>query len=281
MTQNSEKFELDSKSVLRRFERAAAGFDGADFAHRNIGDGLMQRLEPVTLDPGIVLDLGCGTGAMLATLKKRFRGSRVIGIDRSPAMLARAKARGGWLSRQALVQADATALPFADHCSGLVFANLLLPWLPQPDPLFREAGRVLRRDGLFAFSTLGPDSLAVLADAFGDASVHGFADMHDIGDGLVRSGLRDPVLDVDRLTIRYATTDRLFADLAGAAARNSLRRRAAGLTGRRRFAAAVAKLDAALPIEVELEIVYGHAWGSGQSGDAIRVDAGSIPRRRR
>ena len=61
--------------------------------------------------------------------------------------------------------------------------------------------------------------------------------MHDLGDGLVNAGLRDPVLDVDRLEISYRDTNRLFADLTAAGARNSLTARPPGLTGRGRFAA--------------------------------------------
>ena len=37
--------------------------------------------------------------------------------------------------------------------------------------------------------------------------------MHDIGDGLVNAGLRDPVLDVDRLQVNYRDAARLFDDL--------------------------------------------------------------------
>ena len=107
--------------------------------------------------------------------------------------------------------------------------------------------------------------------------------MHDIGDGLIGAGLRDPVLDVDRLTIRYASASKLFADLTRAGARNALSDRARGLAGRESFAAMGSALaDNEGQIVLDLELVYGHCWGAGPKNDpgTYRVDAGHIPRRR-
>ena len=109
--------------------------------------------------------------------------------------------------------------------------------------------------------------------------------MHDIGDAAVRAGLRDPVLDVDRLAVTYASPAALFRDLTATGSRNSQRDRRQSLTGRRRFAAMTAALDATRvdeKIPLDLELVYGHCWGSGviaTSGE-IRVDPSQISRRR-
>ncbi len=279
------KVDLNKADAERRFDRAATSFDDADFAHRQVADGLFDRLAPMTLEPVSVVDLGCATGSAMRPLEKRFRKARVVGVDRSAAMLRIAAERKGLLSRQRFVRADAEALPFADHSTGLVFSNLLLPWLPNPDRCFSEVSRVLSKDGLFLFSTLGPDSLGTLGEAFAEVDnsprINAFADMHDIGDGLVRAGLRDPVLDVERLTITYSSADKLLADLTGCGARNALVDRRRGLLGRRQYRAAVEKLEAGGTIRIELEVVFGHAWGSGQRPGAVRVNASSIPIRGR
>jgi malonyl-CoA O-methyltransferase len=141
---------------------------------------------------------------------------------------------------------------------------------------------------VFAFATLGPDSLRELAQAWAAvddrAHVNPFPDMHDIGDGLVRAGLRDPVLDVDRLQVSYATPDRLFADLTRAGARNALAGRGRGLLGRRRFQImtdALASGRADGKIVLDLELVYGHCWGGGPRNDPMnyKIDADRIPLR--
>lgn len=277
-------FELNKTDVDRRFNRAAASFDDAGFAHRQVADSLFDRLDPMTIAPGMVVDLGCAAGAALRALEKRFRKARLIGVDRSPAMLRAADEHRGWLSRQRLVRADAEALPFADHHVDLVFSNLLLPWLPNPDRCFAEVSRVLSKDGLFLFSSLGPDSFQTLGEAFSTIDnsprINAFADMHDIGDGLVRAGLRDPVLDVERLTITFSSAEKLFDDLSACGARNALAGRRRGLMTRRQLETATQNLSVDGTIRVELEVVYGHAWGSGQKPGAVRIDAGTIPIRR-
>ncbi len=68
-------------------------------------------LERVQLRPGEqLLDVGCGTGALLARLAERQPAAKVVGIDLSPAMAAQARAR---VPRTVHVTAgDAELLPF-------------------------------------------------------------------------------------------------------------------------------------------------------------------------
>ncbi len=282
---NDSPFTLNKTDIDRRFNRAAAGFEDAGFAHRQVADSLFERLAPMTIEPRVVVDLGCAAGAALRPLEKQFRKARIVGVDRSAAMLRQAAQRRGMLSRQRFVRADAEALPFADHSTDLVFSNLMLPWLPNPDRCFSEVSRVLAKDGLFLFSTLGPDSFKTLGEAFAvvdnSPRINAFADMHDIGDGLVRAGLRDPVLDVERLMITFSSAEKLFADLSGSGARNALAGRRRGLMTRRQLDAVAQSLSADGTIRIELEVVYGHAWGSGQRPGAVRIDAGAIPIRGR
>jgi malonyl-CoA O-methyltransferase len=276
--------------IQRRFDRAATSFDDADFVHAVTREGLLTRLEPLIIEARRILDLGSATGATGRLLRKRYRGAQVVSLDASIGMARRALAGRSWFSKASAVQADARRLPFANGAFDLVVANQLLPWLPEPDPAFAEVARVLRPGGVFAFATLGPDSLQELRRAWASVDdgqhVHRFADMHDIGDGLVRAGLADPVLDVDRLSVSYDDADRLFADLARAGCRNALAQRPRGMTGRRRFAAMRrALVDAAgeKRVVLDLELVYGHCWGTGPRKDPadFRIPASGIPRRTR
>ena len=275
--------------VRRRFDRAAQGFDDADFVHTVTRDGLFARLAPAIIDADVVVDLGCATGSATPALTKRFRSARIVAIDLSTKMLERCRAKQGWFSKTSILQANASALPFADQSIDVVFANLLLPWVSEPEQVASEVSRVLRKDGLFVFATLGPDSLLEIRNAWATVDdrshVNRFLDMHDVGDLMLRAGLRDPVLDVDRLSVSYDNADALFRDLTAVGARNSLQDRNSSLVGKQRFEAMRDRLENATAdggISLDLELVYGHCWGGRAppaEGD-VRIDAAAIPVRR-
>jgi len=281
---------LNHKHIHRRFERAASTLDGSDFVHATSREGLLRRLQPLLIDAKTVVDLGAGTGAAGLALGQRFKGARLISIDIALGMLLKARQKKRWLSKANFIQANAVALPLANDCIDVVFANLLLPWVDDPAPVFAEVARILHQGGVFAFATLGPDSLQELRRAWAavddDAHVNRFPDMHNLGDALVNSGLRDPVLDVDRLSIAYQQSGKLFTDLTAVGARNALQQRARGLTGKRRYAAMLAALNDATgagKLTLELELVFGHCWGGGPKLDAshYEIDARKIPVRHR
>lgn len=279
--------------LRRRFDRAAPGFDDADFLHRRAFEGLIDRLAPMQLEPATILDLGAATGTGSRALAKTWRRARVISLDISRGMLAAGRRGRSWFSRIRDVQADAGSLPFNDGSLDMVFANLSLPWLAHPEQAFADIARVLKKEGLFVFATLGPDTLVEVREAWRSAEggaaaphVHPFADMHDIGDALVRAGLRDPVLDVERITVTYSDPRSLYRDLHRSGARNALAGRRAGLTGRGRFRHFEDRLCATAnggDIGITVELVFGHAWGSGrrQSAQEFHVDPGTIGRMRR
>jgi malonyl-CoA O-methyltransferase len=114
---------------------------------------------------------------------------------------------------------------------------------------------VLAPEGLLMFSTLGPDTLKELRAAAGDARVHRFADMHDLGDWLVAAGFAAPVMDMETLTLAYRDAPALLADLRASGQTNARADRARGLAGKRLRAA-----FAPLSNRATFEVVYGHAW---------------------
>lgn len=275
---------------MRRFEQAATSFDDADFVHAVTRDGLLSRLQPLEVDAKQVIDLGSATSSALRSLNKRFSRAHIVAVDIARNMLRKGRAKKSWLAKASFVQGSASSLPFADESIDVVFANMLLPWVDELSPVFSEVARVLRKGGVFAFATLGPDSLAELRRAWrrvdADAHINHFMDMHDLGDGLVHAGLSDPVLDVDRLTVSYRNAEKVFSDLTAAGARNALLNRRSSLTGTARFAAMRSELESHAnedKIELELELVFGHCWGAGRQNDrgSFRIDATQIPLRRR
>ncbi|HSV66560.1 MAG TPA: methyltransferase domain-containing protein [Mycobacteriales bacterium] len=91
----------------------------------------------------VVVDAGCGTGWLAAGLCRAAPRARVIGVDLSAGMLARARAAGAW----PLLQADAQRLPFDGATVDLVVCRGVLHHLPDVPAALAEWRRVLRPSG--------------------------------------------------------------------------------------------------------------------------------------
>jgi malonyl-CoA O-methyltransferase len=259
----------DKRAVRRVFDNAAA-FETACAVHDEARQRLLERLELFRLAPRTVVDLGCGTGRSLPQLAARYPAARTLGVDASLGMLRAVHRHGASGERTSLLAADAEALPLRDGSVQLLFANLCLPFC-RPDRVFSEAARVLEAGGLFAFSTVGPDTLRELRQAWRGADdrihVHAAFDMHDLGDLALRSGLAEPVLDVDRLDVTYEDLDCLVRELRDCGAVNTAAGRRRELTGPARWRAFEARLAAERGtgerLRVTVELVSGQAWGRG------------------
>jgi malonyl-CoA O-methyltransferase len=272
---------LDRRAVRASFERAATRYDAFAALQDAVRANLAERLDLVRLAPARMLDAGCGTGGAQRLLFGRFPKAALVAVDFAPAMLAAAQRRKPWFKTLHPLAADCTALPLADASIDLVFCNLVLQWLDDPEPAFREFRRVLAPRGLLLFSSFGPDTLHELRTAWGrvDAAPHvnRFLDMHDVGDALVRAGLSEPVLDVEHLTTRYATPRELMRELKGLGAHNAAAARPRGLTGRARLAAVEAGYPRAADgaVAATWEVVYGAAWAPRARDDAaVLAEAG-------
>lgn len=301
---------LDAQAVRRHFGRACASYDRAANLQAEVRAELLERakllFKPIDNQPPIILDLGAGTGTALPALRAIWPAARLLAIDAAAPMVAAANNRAviasasllGKLRRiwqqspaQVAICADAAALPLATASVDLVFSNLMLQWCDPPDAALREIARVLKPGAVVVFSTFGPDTLRELRAAWATVDDHAhvsrFLDMHDVGDALARQGLREPVLDVDRLQTTHGDVPALMRHLKDIGARNASRGRNHALTGRRKFTA----MCAAYPhnaensdIHASWEVIYASAFGAGPRSDGFAVDASELTdalRRRR
>jgi ubiquinone/menaquinone biosynthesis C-methylase UbiE len=105
---------------------------------------------PARGDGARLLDLGCGTGHQMASL--RDRGFEVTGVDGSAEMLAHARANN---PDAELHQADVGQLPLADESFDYVLSIEVLRYLSEPERCVAEIARVLRPGGV-ALATATP-----------------------------------------------------------------------------------------------------------------------------
>jgi ubiquinone/menaquinone biosynthesis C-methylase UbiE len=104
---------------------------------------VIERHAPA--DPGLILDVGCGTGRFTYPLAERF-GARVIGVDPSESMLEVARGKGG-PGNVEFRRAPAERLPLEDAVADMIFMSMVLHHLPDQAASARECRRVLRRGG--------------------------------------------------------------------------------------------------------------------------------------
>ena len=286
----------ESRAAQRSFDRAARSFDSASVVHDECRERLLERLDFVRLAPSVVVDAGCATGRGAAALAARYPQAKILALDSSLPMLEAARRAAPPNASVRFVAGDAENLPLGNGHTGLIFANMLLPWV-RPQNFFPEAARALSEGGLLLFATLGPDSLEQVRRAWASVDenvhVHAFFDMHDLGDLAMASGLAEPVVDVDRIAVTYRDVNSMIRDLRACGATNVAGGRRRGLTGRRaweRFAEALVGKQRGGRLAITFELILGHAWAvgarpraSGAGGEAsVPVeDIGIIRRSRR
>jgi ubiquinone/menaquinone biosynthesis C-methylase UbiE len=203
----------------------------------NLGLGCGAPIAALDLRPGeVVLDLGSGAGfdAILAARKVGPEG-RVIGVDMTPEMLAKALANAAeaGLSHVEFRAGRLEALPVADRSVDAVTSNCVINLVPDKRQVFREVARVLRPGGRVVVSDIILDD-ALPASVAGDLLAYvgcvAGAMHRDAYFALVREaglGNVEILKDIDYMaTAKYAIPE----DLQGAMGRAGLR--PADLTGK-------------------------------------------------
>ena len=278
---------LDKHQVQRAFGRAASQYAATAVLQREVESRLLEQLDYVGQAPSRIVDVGAGPGRASAVLKTRWPNAQVIALDLALPMLREAKKNVGWLRPKfQRVNADAMALPLADASIDLLFSNLCIQWVTDLPALFAEWRRVVAPGGMVLLSSFGPQTLHELREAFAavddDPHVSPFAPIQALGDALLASGFRDPVLDADTFTLTYGDASDLMHELHAIGAGNAARHRRRTLTGKARMQRVHAayesfRRDGVLP--ATYEVFYAHAWGPepGQPRRSAGADLAAMP----
>ncbi|MCZ4315882.1 class I SAM-dependent methyltransferase [Comamonadaceae bacterium G21597-S1] len=241
--------------------------------HEEIGRRMHERLQWIRLQPRTWVDwepLRGGLQAHDAVARTYAGATRWIVEPTAPRRQAVEKVLQAPWWRPA--RWSAPALRFGEPppaSADMVWANMALHMAADPRALLGQWHRMLAHDGFLMFSCLGPDTLVQLRAAYRAMGwpepAHVFTDMHDWGDMLVAAGYAEPVMDMERLTLTYASPQRLLDELRGLG-RNLQPHRFPGLRGRRWQAQlwqALSGLGGGPagdgPLELTFEVVYGHA----------------------
>jgi ubiquinone/menaquinone biosynthesis C-methylase UbiE len=142
--------QLDDGAVTRLVDRLESRAKDRVFARL-----LEQYLERLALSAsGSVLEIGCGTGAVLRAIAARdeFRGT-ALGVDQGEAFVDAARrfaAQEGLIERIEFRVGDAHDLDVADDAFDTVIAHTLISHVTEPETVLREMARVVRSGGSVA-----------------------------------------------------------------------------------------------------------------------------------
>lgn len=160
----------DKQLVAQSFSKAASTYDSVAHLQRLVGEQLLAQLviqQPITQ----WVDLGAGTGFFSRQLQQQFPQATGTCLDLAFGMLQQAKVQQ---SAHYYIAGDAEHLPLAVNSTDLLFSSLALQWCSDFSKVLNEAAKVLKPNGIFAFSSLCTGTLHELKHSWQqvDNAVH-------------------------------------------------------------------------------------------------------------
>ena len=223
----------EKNQVAQSFADAAEHYDDVAVLQRQTADSLLNHLDKLDHKAKRVVDLGTGTGRNLAFLKQRYPNAELMAVDFAPAMLNKAKKR--YKQPAYFIAGDAEQLPLANESVDLIYANLALQWC-KPELCFAEIGRILKPNGVVAFTSLAPLTLYELKKAWHKVDsyqhVNEFYTEDEVRDALSNAGLVTEKIQQQITKLQYQDVMTLMHDLKTLGAHNVNKGRRRGLTGK-------------------------------------------------
>jgi SAM-dependent methyltransferase len=215
------------RKLIRAHARRAFAQGAATFLLERVAADLAERLETVLRKFPLMVDVGTPADAVRRALAGHS------GIERMVAIAAGTERFG--TNDKLKVVADEEVLPLGNAVFNLAVSALALQGVNDLPGTLIQIRRALQPDGLFLAALLGGDTLTELRESFfaAEAEIEGgasprvapFLEVREAGALLQRAGFALPVVDVERITVRYASPFALMRDLRAMGAANPLHER--------------------------------------------------------
>ena len=214
------------RNLLRARRARAAALGAETFLLERVAGDMAERLATVTRDFERAVDLGTPSDAVRRALAESGRVGGFVAVEPAAHRLEADFPR---------VAGDEEALPFADASLDLIVSGLSLQFVNDLPGALVQIRRALKPNGLLLAALIGGESLTELREALAQAEseieggvsprVAPFADVREMGALLQRAGFALPVVDTDRLTVRYDSVLDLMRELRRMGATNILHER--------------------------------------------------------
>ena len=139
-TTDRDQAKTRSRSYFDNHNRSPFAFGGywrLDYCHS------LQKIE--SIEPDTLIDIGCGPGAFLASVHKRFPSVRLFALDLSTNMAKTTQERLG--DAVVATVGDAEEMPFEDSRFDVVTCNMSIHHYPHPLAALCEMRRILKPGG--------------------------------------------------------------------------------------------------------------------------------------
>jgi len=246
---------IDRNKVQGSFHRQAGDYDGHAVVQRRVVQRLTGELACRDLHPKRLLDVGAGTGRLLAALHGLYPGAFKVGADLAHGMcLAAGEQLSG--TGACLVNADAERLPFKDTSFDLVLSSSTFQWLPSLDRAFDEVLRVLAPGGTFCFALFGSRTLFELRESYRKVlngatdRTHNFLGQEQVLTALNRAGFRETSVRAELEVERHPDVPALLRSIKRIGAGSTAPAASRGLSERR--------------IMLDMMEVYRSEYGDGE-----------------
>jgi malonyl-CoA O-methyltransferase len=161
----SLQHELRKQVIQVKFSRAADSYDNFAKVQMEVARRLAARLIRVQKESYVntILEIGCGTGNFTSLLAERFPAAKIVALDFSPEMIARAQSKLNNNNIEFVCAEGEQFLEKTAHSSfDLVVSNGSLQWFSNIGNALYHIARILTPGGSMFCSIFGPESLKEL-----------------------------------------------------------------------------------------------------------------------
>lgn len=221
---SSHSFVFDRKLKMRQrsFTLNMAESEDYDYLRKEVASRLVDRLDDITREFPLALDMGCHRGHIRNSLRERNledTGRPVGGIvslvecDLAELTSSNTSTTVDDKIITNRVIADEEKLPFRPHTFDIVMSSLAMHWVNDIPSTLKQVKNILKPDGVFMASMLGANTLPELRHSFyladqerlGGYSPHAspFVLPSDMAGLMQQAGFSLPTIDMDTITIGY------------------------------------------------------------------------------
>lgn len=273
---SSDPVAPQSQALLHQARRLSH-LPEAPWLYQEVARRLASKLEIILLQPLQWLDWGGFLGGGAREVQARYPKAQRWVCEPVPELQQRSReqwrgqASKSWWApwrrgADPVVLADSAPAPWAPGVQ-MLWANMALHAHPDLPQLLKQWHQALAVDGFLMCSGLGPDTARELRQLYRELGwplpTINFIDMHDLGDALVEVGFSDPVMDMEQVTLTWASAEEMLAEWRTWGG-NVANGRFQGLRTPRWRARLLKALSEGLArpdgrLGVTIELVYGHA----------------------